>query len=413
LKESYKKTHDETISERVTFLKKMAKRVGLKLMSNGLTNEKFLMDFFHHGILTFEELPENLQRNVRRKKELEQFLKDPQKYLSALDTAKNQEEMKKTVSTFLNLLPELLERGLFTELQRILERVQDRGFNFSCLDSMLIDEIAESIERKSSEGTKGEQAKVMDSIFLIGTVMIPVLISFLTHKSRMVRKIACEQLVKHGTESIPLLKRSLEERKDWYHVRNVIMILAEAGKDSPELEETFQEYMHHEEPKVRAEAVYGLINLLGTGAEETLMKALIDESPLVRKKAVWALGKIPSTRDKVITYYIDILTGKQKEDDFVLEQVLTTTQNYPVHLDETRKLEQAILEALGKKQGILGRFSSGFVYSDHLRTRMFETLKYIGSEKSINTLTKIAKKDSHVMRVKALKAVEKIREKNR
>jgi HEAT repeat protein len=191
------------------------------------------------------------------------------------------------------------------------------------------------------------------------------------------------------------------------------MILAEAGKDSPELEETFKEHMHHEEPKVRVEAVYGMINLLGPGAEETLMKALTDESPLVRKKAVWALGKIPSTRDKVITYYIDMLTGKHKEDDFVLEQVLTTVQNYPVHLDETRKLEQAILEALGKKQGILGRFSSGFVYSDHLRTRMFETLKYIGSEKSISTLTKIAKKDSHVMRVKALKAVEKIRENKR
>jgi hypothetical protein len=399
LKESYEKIQDETILERLAFTKKMAKKIGFKLMNYGITDERLLMDFFHHGILVFDELPDNLQARARRRGEVDKFLREPQKYLSALDRAKNQEEMKRAVSTLLNLLPELFERGLFTELQRILERVQNAGFNFSSLESMLIDEIAESIERKSSEGTKGEQAKVMDSIFLIGTAMIPVLISFLTHKSRLVRKIACEQLVKHGTESIPLLTRSLEERNDWYHVRNVIMILAEAGKDSPELEEIFKEYMHHQEPKVRVEAVYGMINLLGPGAEETLMKALNDESPLVRKKAVWALGKIPSVRAEVIEYYIDTLTGKQKEDDFLIEQVLTTIQNYPVHLDETGKLEQAILEALVKRQGILGRFSSGYVYSDHLRTRMFETLKYMGSQKSIDILTKIAKKDSHLMRM--------------
>lgn len=413
LQESYEKIHDETILERLTFTKKMARKVCFKLMDYGITDERLLMDCFLQGILVFDELPENFRAKAQRKGEVDKFLRDQQKYLSALDMAKNQDETKIAIATLINLIPELFERGLFTELQGILERVQKAGFDFSSLEGMLMDEIAESIERKSSEGTKEEQAKVMDSIFLIGTAMIPVLISFLTHKSRLVRKIACEQLVKHGIASIPLLKHSLKERKDWYHVRNVIMILAEAGKDSRELEEVFKEHIHNEEPRVRVEAVYGMINLLGTGAEDTLIKALKDESPLVRKKAVWALGKIPSIRAEVIEYYIDTLTGKQQEDDFLIEQVLTTIQNYPVHLDETGKLELAILEALGKKQGILVRFSSGYVYSDQLRTKMFETLKHIGSQKSIDILTKVAKKDSHVMRIKALKAVEKIREKNR
>ena len=413
LKESYEKIPDENILNRITFIRTISKKVGFKIMGYGLIDETVLLDYFNLGILTLEELPENLRIKIKRKEGTEDFLKNTRKYFSALEKAEGEEEIRSRALGLLNFLPELIIRNQYSTAEEVLRKLNKTKFQFTGIDSMLLDEIISIAEKKLEESTKEEQVKILELIDLMDNVSIAVFINFLTHNSRLVRKISCEALIRHGKAVIPALKHTLENRKDWYYIRNALMVLGEVGQGSADLEDSFKKYLNHKEPRVRVEAVAGIVNITGISAEGLLINMLKDEDPNVRRKVVWALGKINSVKPEVTDYFIHTITGKQKEEDSVIEQILSSVQTYPPEADATRQLEQTISEVLSKGHGILGKFTAHYIQSDHIRARMCETLGCIGSRKSIDLLEKIAKKDSPLIKAKAREAIERISQKNR
>lgn len=405
-KESYEKLHDENILTRLTFIKNMTKKVGLKIIGYGFQNETTLMDYFNYEILDINELPENLHIKIKRQEEIERFLKEPTRYFTVLKTAKTHKEIRKIALLLLDFLPELLVRDLYSEAEDILKKINTTGFNFSDMDSMLLDEIVSIVEKKLPESTKEKQLRILNIIDLMDKISVVILMDFLTHESRFVRKIVCEMLVKHGKTVIPVLKNGLKKHEDWYFIRNALMILAEVGED-PEI---FKTFLKHEEPRVRVEAIAGLINSIGADTEELLINTLKDKDPLVRRRAVWAMGKIKSTKPEGINYFIDAIKGELKEDESIIEQILSSMTLYSLKLDVTKQFEQVILETLSK--GILSRFTASHTISDSVRAKMCETLGYIGSKKSIDLLKKLSRKDSQLIREKALEAIERIKHNN-
>jgi HEAT repeat protein len=385
----------------------MAKKVALKVIGYGFMDETFLMNCFNHGVLVIDELPENLQIKIRRQKEIKEFLESPQKYFSALEKEGTLEEIEKTASLLLNFLPELIAQNLLNEAEKILRQVKKAGFHFTNMDCMLIDEIISSIENRMEDCSKKEQMRMLEMIDLMDTVSIYSLINFMTHNSRLVRKVTCEKLIKHGKAVIPVLKGTLEKRKDWYFIRNALMVLGEAGKGLKELEETFKQYLTHGEPRVRVEAVKGLFNIMGADAEKLFLDSLCDDDNGVRRKAAWALGEIKSLKPEVISYFIDTINGKYGVDESAIEQVLSSIKGYPPEKDETRHLEQAILEVLSKGSSILGKLTTQYTLKEHLKIKACEALGSIGSQTSIETLQKLSKKHS-ATKEKAQEAIEKI-----
>jgi HEAT repeat protein len=409
LVESYKKMNDKGILERLQFIQQMAKKVGLKIISYGIPDEKLLLEFFNQKILDLDDLPENLHLKVKRREEIGLFLQETQKYFTILENADSPDKIEKISFFLLNFLPELYERNLITESEEILRNIHAKGFNFTGIDSMLLDEIVSVIVKKIDEGTKEEQMRLLDTIDFMDKVAVMVLINFLVHKSRAVRKIACDKLIKLGKAAVPALKGSITKHKDWFHIRNVLMILAEVGQDSPGLEEIFKEYLLHKEPRIRVEAVAGIVSTLGKDAEGELLSTLKDENPFVRKKTIWALGKINSVRTDAISFFINTITGKSNEEDIIIEQVLSSIQTYPHDLEETKRFEEAIIEALSKGTGFFGKLGSTSLLSNRIRERMCETLGYIGGRKSSDFLIKIARKSEPSVKKKAREALDKIK----
>jgi hypothetical protein len=410
LKESQEKLHDKNLLQRLAFVKSTLRKVALKTIGYDSFDENLLMDFFKHGILVMDELPKELRLRIKRRDEIKLFLKEPERYFKALEKVEDKEKVEKIASFLLNFLPELITRDLYNEAEEIIKNVKAAGFNLLNIDSMLLDETISKIEKKLEECPKEEQARLLGIIDYMDEVSISLYMNLMVHKSRLVRKVACEKLIKKGKAVITPLKTRLKRRNDWYFIRNALMILSEVGKGSDgELAETFKHYLNHEEPRVRVEAIKGLANIMGVDAERLLIDALKDDDLSVKRKAIWALGEINSLRPDVISYFIDTITGKRQEDESIIEQILLSIQRYPPGLNETKQLEQAILEVISKSHTILGKFTAKYPLSEHLRIMACETLGYIGTQKTIGVLEKIARKDSK-LRTKAIEAIERIKQ---
>jgi len=408
VKQSYEKLKDENILPRLIFLEQITRKIGLKIIGYGFTDEPFLLDCFESGILAADNLPESVRTKIRRRAETDIFIKDPRKFITALEESESREDIDVKAMTLLNLIPELLKRNSLIETEEIMGKAALKGFDFLKTGSGLADEIILGMEKRLEDGSKEDQVRLLRMMDIMGKLSTFSFVNLITHNSRLVRKISCEILAQRGKSVIPIILNSLESIEDWRFIRNALMILGEDRDAMPELKDVFLKYINHEEPRVRVEAVGGISNMPGEDVEAVLLKALNDDDAAVRRKAVFGLGKIMSLNPETTAYFSDIITGKRREDDFVVERALTFLQAYDPELSETQQLRVALQEALAKSESLIGKFSSGHVLSSRLKAKACETLGFIGDKKAIVLLKKLAKsKDSQISK-KALEAAERI-----
>jgi HEAT repeat protein len=408
VKQSYDKLHDENILPRLAFLEQITRKIGLKIVGYGFLDEQFLLDCFESGILTTERLPESVRAKIRRRTEADIFIKDPRKFIVALEEAESRDDIDVKAAMLLNLVPELLKRDSLAAAEEIVGQAAIKGFDFSKTGSALAEEIMLCIEERLEEGEKEDQVRLLRMMEIMGKLSTFTFVNLMTHNSRLVRKISCETLIQRGRSAIPVILRRLEGREDWYFIRNALMILSEAGEASPELKDVFKKYMSHEEPRVRAEAAGGISNMSGNDIEAMLLKALNDDDAAVRRRAVYGLGRIKSINSETAGYFSDIITGRREEDDSVIEQALASLHMYDPSLDFTLRIKDIIQEALSKGESLLGKFSSGRLLSGRLRAKACETLGYIGDEESVSLLQKLARNKESQISKKAVEAIERI-----
>lgn len=413
VKESYEKLKDENISKRLEFLKNLAQKVAHKTIEYGSSDETLLTDFVKHGLLSIDALPKNISIKMKRGEELEKFIKNPQKYFSAIEKKKGSEGSKKIASLLINFLPEILNRRLLTVARDLLIKVRKAGFDFNNVDIVIKNEIVARTQTLLEEISKEEQMKILDIIDMMDKMSTTVLINLIPHNSRFVRRIACEKLVNRGKTVIPELKETLEKRNDWHFIRNALMIIGNIGHGSEDIRSTFIKYLNHQEARVRIEAVGGIVNTIGARAEEYLIRTLKDDDPSARRKSVWALGKITSTKTEVINYFLDTVLGKNEEDDLLIEQVVSSMGAYHHKPVEAKQFEQVIGEILSKRKGLIKSIVSKNVFSEQIKAKMCETLGTIGTDTSIKILKKIAREDNKEIREKAQEAIKKIQSKSR
>lgn len=413
VKESYEKLQDENISQRLEFLKNLAQKVALKTIEYGCSDETLLTDFFKHGLVSTDELPKNISIKMKRGEEFERFIENPQKYFSALEKMRGSEGAKKIALLLINFLPEILNRRLYTEARDLLIKVRKTGFDFNNVDIVIKNEIVARTQTLLEEIPKEERMEILNIIDLMDEMATIVLINLIPHNSRFVRRIACEKLINRGKTVIPELKETLEKRIDWYFIRNALMILGTIGQGYEDLGKIFIKYLNHQEARVRVEAVVGIVNSIGVNAEDYLIRTLQDDDPNVRRKSVWALGKITSTKSRVISYFIDTILGKSEENDPLIEQVLSSMGEYSFKPVEAKQFEQAIVGILSKTGGFFEKIVSKNIFSEYIKAKMCETLGTIGTDASIEVLNKISRKDKKEIREKANEAIEKIQNRSK
>ncbi len=407
LKEAYQQfKEDKNILKHLESVRAITKKVARQIASYEVPDDTLLLEFVEHELLSVDDLPGKTRNKARRVKTVDNFLQNTEEYYNIFKKT-HKDEIQQKCRMFVDLLPELLSRSCFIEIDNIIRMVKKTGFSFSAMGETFFDEISEQIHTLEKNSSKEDQIKIMDILDSFGSGSVPVLIDMLVAESRLVRKIACDMLIARGADAVQHIVANIDKRNHWHYTRNFLMILAEIGQGGQEIEGIFEKFITHEEQRVREEVIKGITNMMGIKAEGLLLGFLKDPSPSVRRKAIWGLGMIKSTGAEVISYLDDVLQGKIEEDEPTIEQAFLTLAVLGPHIKNCEDLEDTIIKIL-KGKSLMGKLTGKIVLNDRLKTKACGVLGAFGTKKSINILKKFQKDKNQELKDEAGKAVEKI-----
>lgn len=401
--EQYKQ--QEEALKHLESVRTITKKVAHKIIQFDNADESLVMDFVKHDLIAIDDLPERNRDKARRVKAVDRFLESPEKYYKLFETS-SQDELDRKCAMFVDFLPELLSRNHYDEVENIVKLVKKAGFAFSNMGEAFFNDFTSELNMLAENSSKKIQLWIMDILVLMDDSAIPVLIALIVNKSRLIRKVACEMLIKKGNNAVPHVVNIIDKTDDWYFTRNILMILAEIGQGGKEVENIFKRFISHQQQRVREEAVKGITNIMGENGEEFLISFLKDPSSHVRRKAVWGLGIIRSTSSAFTSFLLGLLSGKIQDDEPIIEQALLTTALIGHHIGQ-EELEDAIIKIL-KNKGIMGVFTEKVKLSPNIKVRACETLGVLGSRKSIAILKKLGKDKNQALKDAANNAIEAI-----
>ncbi len=397
---------DEAISKHLEPLGEITRKVALIAASYEKTEDAVLLESIKCGLLRADELPDRIRKKFRRIEAVDSFLRNPQEYYNAINKAR-EDEFEYRCSMFVDMIPELLSRSCYREVDEIISFVKKSGFEFSKMGKAFFDVISGDIDSIVMNSPKESQMRVMEMLGVLGKNSIPILSNLLVVGSRLVRKISCEMLIANGKDTVPHLISIVYTRNDWFFIRNVLMILAEIGQGGEAIENIFRKFINHGEQRVREEVAKGITNIMGAKGERYLLDYLKDPSISVRRKAVWGLGIIKSTSPKLLSYIYNVLQGKTGEDETMIEQALFALSLIGEDINESEDFEKSIIKML-KGKGVIRILTSKAAFSDKVKIRACEALGTFGTKKSISVLKMFKNDKNKNLREAVERSIEQI-----
>jgi HEAT repeat protein len=107
------------------------------------------------------------------------------------------------------------------------------------------------------------------------------------------RKALATALIRIGRPAVPSLTASLKDHR-WYVVRGMLTILGEIR--CTECIREVRSSIHHDDERVRKEAIRCLTKIGGPMVTEILVELLTDKNPSVQKQAIFSLGILKDER---------------------------------------------------------------------------------------------------------------------
>lgn len=420
LKQLQKQDHFEKRSDRQ--LKKLCRRlreIGTK------EADSLLEELFRNQLIDLEDLTPGVKDKILLEKLTDKFLHYTQNFFQQLNQAKEQETFLTLAQSFLKMIPELIRRDRYPEVQRILETLQ---FHFhhkkmwGLLASQVLEEIGTGpvprmLEEKFLAGKKEVRVSIIPIFVALEIGAIPSLLNILrTSEDQWVRKNACEALIQIGPVAAVHLLQQLEAQQISVETTcDILRVLGEIKSQEwkAPLLKLLKKYVSHETPKLREQAFHTLYHVGGKEGEGTFLAGLDDPDFDVRKRAVWCLGMTKSIKgiEKMVEM-LEQLSAAPDPQTEPLETQIYSALGLSGNLKVGEKtVEQILLGVLGKR-GVKqwwGLFEKHSLPESSL-TAICEALGKIGTKESISLLTKLEKSREGAWVPKAREALKKIQE---
>jgi hypothetical protein len=421
-----------TVVRRVDGVKRILKWVVRRLVMSDVSGaQSFLEELYLNEVLSFEELPPDVQYLVNTLV----MTRDAQAHLSAyvrrLLNAEKTDDAVVLVKFCRRIFPTLFEDNEW-KIALLLTRAADRAGKENGAfkkDSSLSPTPQRFIYKNLTEDlvtayetAEDAQRKIIDEIAgLLGPQGIEILGKVLSEcENRQARKFATDALIQQGEMArLWVLKALGNPDQPWYLLRNTLMILRFVGKGEKGIERARQ-FISHEHPRVRDEALHTFLALKAPDAEQIVVDAIEDPDDKVQWRATSALAELAPLSEASVAKITRIIKTEIPEDDEAAAQHsrkvcnIIRTLGTVINIKNIQAVEESLLEIAkminGQKKGILKRLKkSASPHQTAILSAAIATLGKIGTVNSEAFLKKIAGSKTAQAEA-ARKAVESIRQ---
>jgi HEAT repeat protein len=403
------------LKRRFTGVKRILKWVSRRLVLEDVRGaQNFLEQLYQNQVLTFEELPADVQYLVNTEKMASDVRAHMRKYVDRILKIDTPDDVAILLKLLRRIMPSFIERSDWQHAlyltQAVAKREKKKTDNIFATTAGLpthplafifkdrTDAIVSSYE-KADEA----QRLIIDEIAgHLGGGGIEILSRALSEcEDRGARKAAMEALKKKGKLAKSWVLNVLDEPgQKWFLLRNALMLLGHLAEKEEEIERA-RKLVHHEHPRVRDEALSVLIKLKASGTEKLVIACLDDADDKIRWRALNSLGDLAPLSQASIQNLLDRITAAAPADPEAaavhhrnisqLIRALGAVSNIVNHHQVEDTLLELAGQLAGQKKGLLQRFKkSAGSDSSTVLSAVIATLGSIGTVKSEKFLEKLA-----------------------
>jgi len=419
------------VQRRFGGVKRILKWVSRRLVLEDIGGAQgFLEELYANGILTFKELPPDVQSLVNTHKMARNVAAHIKNYVQRLLQPASAGDATVLLKCFRRAIPPLIEQGdLRTVL--VLARAVSRAKEAGALAAgeaglpaepllFLFQDRAREIQDAYERADETRRTSIEAVLGFLGAFGIETLCRILSDsEDRGARKAAMKALGQKGALLREWVLTVLEDpARKWFLKRNALMLLRQIGADERDIE-AVRKLMAHVHARVRDEALNTIVAMKAPDAEKLAFKALDDPDEKVRWRAATGLAELSPLSDETVEKLFSRLSAEPPEDKELaarhyrrVTQIIQTVGGMKSFRDRDR-VEAAVLEvaqkAAGHKKGILQRIrKSGDPDEAKVLSAAISALGAMGTARSEPFLAKIAEgKSPHA--AAAAKALEALR----
>lgn len=375
--------------------------------------QHFLEQLYQNNVLTFEELPTDVQYLVNTLKMARDVQQHLPAYVYRIVNAETPDDAIVLMKLCRRVLPTVFENNEW-HIALLLTKAVDKagknnptytqesslsaypqGFIYKDLANYLVSAYAEM---------EDTDRKFIDEIAgLLGPQGIEILSKILTDcDNRQARKSATEALIRQGQMAQKWVIKMLGEANDqpWFLVRNALMILRFVGKSEKGIDRA-RSFVSHAHPRVRDEALHAMLELKAGDAQELVINALADPDDKVQWRTANALVELAPLSEASIARIIQLIQANAPEEKEAASvhsrKVCNIIRSLAgvVTIDNIQAVEAAVLNVAqminSQKKGLLQRLKkSSASPQTAILSAAIATLGKIGTPQSTAFLKKLA-----------------------
>ena len=402
-----------TLVRRLDGVKRILKWVVRRLIFEDVSGaQNFLERLYLNDILTFEELPPDVQYLVNTIL----MTRDAQAHVSAyvyrILQAETADDAIVLVKFCRRVFPGLFENNDW-KIALLLTRAADRAgkenkaFNKAASlapkpQRFIYRDLTEDLVTAYEKVQESERHVIDEIAGLLGSQGIEILSTVLSDcDDRQARKAATDALIKQGEMARQwVLKVLTKPDLPWYLLRNALMILRFVGKGQEGIDRA-RNFISHAHPRVRDEALHTLLVLKAPDAEQLVIDTLDDPDDKVLWRATTALGVLSPLSEASIAKLVEMIKAEFPEEEQAASKHASKVSNIirslgsMDNLKNIQVIEDAVLDIAqinsGQQKGILKRLKkSSSTHQTSILSAAITTLGKIGTSRSEAFLDKLA-----------------------
>jgi len=414
LRETHSKDLDNPhLVKRVDGVKRILKWVVRRLVMEDVSGaQNFLEELYVNEVLTFEELPPDVQYLVNTIKMARDVQAHVPAYVHRMLHAETPGDAVVLVKFCRRVMPALFDDNdwkIALLLTKAANRAGKENEAFSKEGSLSVSPqrfIYKNLTKElvaAYEKVEEPERKVIDEIAgLLGPQGIEILSTVLSEcDNRQARKSATDTLIQQGEMArLWVLKALGNPDQPWYLLRNALMILRFVGKGQQGIDRA-RNFIPHAHPRVRDEALHTFLSLKAPDAEKIVIRALEDPDDKVQWQAASALAELAPLSDAAVAKIIQLIKSDIPEEDEAVaihsRKIcnIIRTLGTVVNIKNIQAVEASLLEIAqlinGQKKGILQRLKkSSSPHHTAILSATIATLGKIGTANSEAFLKKMA-----------------------